>query len=528
MRKVFFFITLFAISTQIEAAVTDSDTTRKDRLNYKELNFLNNIYSESHNPVALSFNKVQTLADINFNGHFERGAFHAVNKSSKHNDFTLDISGLKQIGKFSLSGNIKYLNSKDYNHKWENSYMITPENPFVLGDSVSSNVNTEEFTLHMGSAYRFNDNFIAGLKIKYTTGSLSDQEDPRPKTNSMHFLVNPGAWYKLSDNHNVGLSADIDIYRSNMSHSIINGLLNQVYFLMKGMGDNQTFTSHDVSGYTRDYKGTRLGINAQWNALFGEFENLLELGFNTNSENAEDGGSSYTFKGGDYKSNKFSLYDRFTFGSDALKHNISISASLNKTESYWYDQERKVDTEHGNLNYFEILSKDKNHEATYADASLEYRIDGLKNDLPDWSARAKFGVSNTDITQYELDANNQKYTIANIIADGTKNWDINKLRLETTLGAFYQTTLGTPTFGTVRNKLYTEYTAPSFEFATAKAAGFNVRLALNIPISLYKTPTWLTVYGKTSCRFYNGDNEYSNRYDGKSQAYVDFGLNLTL
>ena len=43
MRKVFFFITLFAISTQIEAAVTDSDTTRKDRLNYKELNFLNNI-----------------------------------------------------------------------------------------------------------------------------------------------------------------------------------------------------------------------------------------------------------------------------------------------------------------------------------------------------------------------------------------------------------------------------------------------------------------------------------------------------
>lgn len=528
MRKVFFFITLFAISTQIEAAVTDSDTTRKDRLNYKELNFLNNIYSESHNPVALSFNKVQTLADINFNGHFERGAFHAVNKSSKHNDFTLDISGLKQIGKFSLSGNIKYLNSKDYNHKWENSYMITPENPFVLGDSVSSNVNTEEFTLHMGSAYRFNDNFIAGLKIKYTTGSLSDQEDPRPKTNSMHFLVNPGAWYKLSDNHNVGLSADIDIYRSNMSHSIINGLLNQVYFLMKGMGDNQTFTSHDVSGYTRDYKGTRLGINAQWNALFGEFENLLELGFNTNSENAEDGGSSYTFKGGDYKSNKFSLYDRFTFGLDALKHNISISASLNKTEGYWYDQERKVDTEHGNLNYFEILSKDKNHEATYADASLEYRIDGLKNDLPDWSARAKFGVSNTDITQYELDANNQKYTIANIIADGTKNWDINKLRLETTLGAFYQTTLGTPTFGTVRNKLYTEYTAPSFEFATAKAAGFNVRLALNIPISLYKTPTWLTVYGNTSCRFYNGDNEYSNRYDGKSQAYVDFGLNLTL
>ena len=528
MRKVFFFITLFAISTQIEAAVTDSDNTRKDRLNYKELNFLNNIYSESHNPVALSFNKVQTLADITFNGHFERGAFHAVDKSSKHNDFTLDISGLKQIGKFSLSGNIKYLNSKDYKHKWNNSYMTTPENPFVLGDSINSNANTEEFTLHMGSAYRFNDNFIAGLKLKYTTGSLSDQEDPRPKTNSMHFLVNPGALYKLSDSHSVGLSADVDIFRSDMSHAVINGLINNVYFLMKGMGDYHTFTSHDDGSGKRNYEGTRLGVNAQWNAKFGEFGNLLELGFNTNTENAEDGGSTYTFKGGDYKNNKLSLYDRLTFGSAALRHNISVSAGLNKGEGFWYDQERKVDTEHGNLVYFNILSKDKNHEATYADASLEYRIDGLKDEMPDWSARAKFGVYNADITQYELDANKQQYTIANVLAEGTKNWDINKLRLESTLGAFYRTTLGTPTFGTVRNKLFSEYTAPLFEYATAKAAGFNVRLALNIPISLYKTPTWLTVYGKTSCRFYNGGNEYSNRYDGKSQAYMDFGLNLTL
>ncbi len=528
MRKVFFFITLLAISAKAEAASFGSDTARADRLNYKELNFLNNIYSESQNPAALSFNKVQTLADVTFNGHFERGGFNAVNASSKHNDFSLDISGLKQIGKFSLSGNIKYINSKDYNHRWSNAYMMSVENPFVLGDSIESDVNTEQFDLHMGSAYKFNDRFVAGLKLKYTTGSLSDQEDPRPKTNSMHFDINPGVWYKLSDNHNVGLSADVDIYRSSISHTIINGLITNVYFLMKGMGDYHTFTSNDNYNYARDYKGLRLGVNAQWNAKFGGFDNLLELGFKANSEKAEDGGSVYTFKGGDYDDIKLSLYDRLTFGSEALRHNIMLNAYLVSGNGYWYDQQRRVDIEHANRVYFDVLSKDKVHESIYSGASLEYRIDGLQDELPAWSARVKASVDNTDITQYEVDVNNQKYAMADVLAAGTKYWNINSLRLETSLGAFYRFGLGTPTFGTVRNKLYTEYTAPMFEYATAKSAGFNVRAALNIPVHIYKTPTWLTVYAQSTSRFYNGSNEYSNLYDGKSRTFMDFGLNLTL
>lgn len=528
MRKVFFFITLSAFTAVSAAAATGSDTARTERLNHKELNFLSNIYSESHNPAALSFNRVQTLADVTLNGHLERGTFSAVNTSRKHDDFSLDISGLKQIGKFSLSGNIKYTNSKDYGHKWNNAYMTTPENPFVLGDSISSCVNTEEFSLHMGSAYRFSDDFAAGLRLKYTTGSLSDQQDPRPKTNSMHFEINPGAWYKLSDSHNIGLSADIDIYRSNLTHAIINGLETRIYFLMKGMGDYHTFSSNDNYSYTRDYKGLRIGVNAQWNAKSGAFDNLLELGFNANSENAEDGGKSYTFKGGDYSSTRLSLYDRLTFGSDALRHNIMLNAYLTGDNGYWYDQQKKVDTEHANRVYYTILSKDKVHESTYAGASLEYRIDGLKNSLPDWSARAKAGISDTDLKQYEIDANNQKYTMGDILASGTKFWNIRSLRLETTLGAFYRFSLGTPTFATVRNKLYKEYTAPMFEYATAKCGGFNARAALNIPVRIYKTPTWLTVYAQSATRIYGGDNEYSTIYDGKSRTYMDFGLNLTL
>lgn len=528
MRKVFFLAMLLPIAVQTTTAANGGDTTRTDRLNYKTLNFLSNIYSESHNPAALSLNKVRTLADVTLNGHLERGGFHAIDASSKHNDFSLDIAGLKQIGNFSLSGNIKYINSKDYRKKWNSSYMLTPENPFSIGDSVKSDVTTEEFQLHVGSAYKFSNSFVAGLKLKYTTGSLSDQIDPRPKTNAMHFFINPGAWYKLSDAHSVGLSMDFDIYRSDLSYTIVNNMSNYVYFLMKGMGDNKTFSTGDAPGYLRDYNGFKYGVNAQWNFNPGAVSNLLELGFNTNSENAKDGGSSYKYKGGDYSAKKFSLYDRLAFGSDALRHNFMLTAYYSPTEGQWYDQLRRVDTEHANRVYYEVMSKDKVHKANYTGGALEYRIDGLSDDRPDWSARAKVAIDNADIKHYDLAVSHQKYTMATANIEGTKFWSLRRLRLETTVGGFLRTTLGDPTFDTVRDMLETQYTAPTFEYSTTKSAGFNARAALNIPVRLYKTPTWITVYAQTLCRFYSGDNKYSNAYDGRGQAVMDFGLNLTL
>lgn len=528
MRKVFFLAMLLPIAVQTATAANGGDTLRTDRLNHKTLNFLSNIYSDSHNPAALSLNKVRTLADVTLNGHLERGGFRALDASTKHNDFSLDIAGLKQIGNFSLSGNIQYINSKDYRKKWNSTYMLSPLNPFTIGDTIKSDVTTEEFRLHAGAAYKFGDSFTAGLKLRYTTGSLSDQTDPRPKTNAMHFFVNPGAICKLTDTHSVGLSMDFDIYRSDLSYSVINNLIDNVYFLMKGMGDNRILNTSANTGYRRDYKGFRYGVNVQWEFSPGTVGNLLELGFNTKTENADDGGSSYKYKGGDYSEKSLTLYDRLTFGGDALRHNITLTAHYTPGDGKWYDQRRRVDTEHANRIYYEVMSKDKVHKATHAGGALGYRIDGLRGGLPDWSASATAAIDNADIKHYDLDVSHQKYTLMTASIAGTKYWSLRRLRLETTAGGFLRTTLGDPTFDSVSGMLESQYTAPEFEYATAKTAGFNARAAIAIPVRLYKTPTWLTVYAQTQCRFYTGDNKYSDCYDGRGQAVVDFGLNLTL
>lgn len=530
MRKILFFLPLISYMSAWAASVPAEDSLfKQSRLNYKEINFLGNIYDGSHNPAALSFNKVQTLSEATLNARLERGGFQNVTSSSRLNHYSLDIFGLKQIGDFSLSGNIKYLNAKDYDHQWDNTYMLNPDNPFTLGDTIKSDMNTEEFSLHVGAAYRANDALVLGLRINFVSGSRSDQHDPRPKTNSMRFGVNPGAILRLSDSHSLGLSANVDLFNSKMTHTIVNTYLRYQYFLMKGMGDNTTFSTETNSSYPRDYNGLNLGGHLQWNAKWDGFNNMLELGGTYIQENAKDGGSSYTYKGGDFHQINLDATDRLSLGTHRLKHNIILTGVFSKTQGDWYDQMRKVDTQHGNIVYYEVLSKDKVHDATRLNAGVEYRIDALEApDVPLWTARVKGNMSYTEITQTESEVYKQKYTLANVLAEGLKYWQLSRLRLTTALGGSYTMPLGDPEFASVRGKLLENYTAPVFEYATAKAAQVHGRLALDIPVSLWNTPTWMTVYAQAACRFYNGDTKYSSLYDGKSHTTADFGIRIIL
>lgn len=534
MRKTIFLVMLLALTTEMSTAATiEGDTTRRDRLNYKTLNFLSNPWSGTNNPVSLSFNQVQTLAQATLLAHYERGGYHPVDGGAMQNDYSLDISGLKRIGNFSLSGNIKYSNIKDYSRRWNSTLYLTPLNPFVFGDSIRSDMTTEQFDLHAAAAYRFSDRVQAGLRLRYLTGSLSDQTDPRPKNNAMHFIITPGFFYRLSDSHALGASLNFDIYRSSLTHVVINNYINNIYFLMRGMGDSQNFTTNDALNYPRDYKGFRFGGSLQWQwDLSDAIGNMLELSGATNSEKATDGGSAYTYKGGDYKATTLGLYDRLSIGgSGRLRHNVSLRGSYNGDEGYWYYQRRMTDHDHSNRVYYEVLSKNKMHKSTRLAASAVYRLDALDTEaLPSWTVQGGVGLNYSDEKHFEESTSEQKYTLIDLAAEGTKYWRLRRLRLTTTAGGGYRFSVGDPTFASVRGKLLSQYTAPAFEYATANTASVNARAALDIPLRLYSTPTWLTVFAGGQWRIYSGEdsNKYSNAYEGDCRTLINIGASLTL
>ena len=529
MRRFLILVLLSTIGYGLYAQ--ESDKLRFiDRLNDKEINFLDNVFTGTANPAALSFNTVQTLTRATVNVHFKRGDFYPIDGSPRYNDFSADIFGLKRIGKLSLSGNVSYMNSKAFDHRWNNTALLTRRNPFVLGDSVASNVNQESFSMHAAASLKMSEKLFTALKLQFITTNLSDQTDPRPKTNAMRFEARPGVVWRMDDRNNLGIAGNFGLYKSDISHTVVSNLVNNVYFLMKGMGDNAQFTISDVLSYPRDYRGTSFTGSAQWNTKFGAFDNLIEASFSTNSEVAEDGGAAYTYKGGDYSSRQIAVYDRLSFKtSDVFWHQFMVRAAYISDKGYWYDQRRMVDTQHANRVYYEILNKSEVHNASYTQADLEYRVDKRRDEgVPIWTASVNGGIVSQQTTHYEADVYKQKFNTLHAGIDFTRRWNLKACYIVAALGAHYAVPLGTPVYNSVRDKLVDTYSRPEFEFSTASCAGFNTRLSVALPLRLYSTPSWFAIYVQTRHTFYTGSNRFSPLYKGTSRSIIDAGLSLTL
>jgi len=528
MRKIVFFVCLLAM-TQCVAAQNSGDTLRVQRLNHQEINFLDNILDGSRNPVRLSFNSVHTLTAATVGAHLERGNFHDVDEGRKHNNLHVNLAGLKRIGKLSLSGDFTYLNAKDYDHKWNNTLMLSRQNPFVLADSVNSIVTLEQFSMHAAASYLFSEKIAAALRLHYMTGGSSDQEDPRPKVSAMRFTVTPGVLFHVGGSHRLGASAEVQVYSSDLSHTLVDNYTPQTYFLMKGMGDHTYFSSNDIASYPREYEGTAYGGHLQWQAFFCTMANMLEIGVRANSEKATDGGSYYTYKAGDFSETCFSLSDRLSFGSgSSLRHDIILNAQLQQGKGDWYDQQRSLDTEHNYRVIYVVLNKSKVHKTQSMSGSISYQLHQLQNGITQWSARVQAALSQSQQKHFEAAVFEQKYTMARLSAEGKKYWPLGRCRLQTGIGAFLRMGLGNLTYASVRDKLALQYVNPAFEYATATVYGGQARAAIDVPVCLYHTPTWVTVFVRGQYAAYGGDNEYTSLFDGESRTMMNFGITLTL
>jgi len=66
------------------------------------------------------------------------------------------------------------------------------------------------------------------------------------------------------------------------------------------------------------------------------------------------------------------------------RHHLVLTASYHSGKGIWRDQKMMTDTEHGNLVYYETLSKYKIQDDQRMTAGLEYRFERLKDDKQDF------------------------------------------------------------------------------------------------------------------------------------------------
>lgn len=377
------------------------------------------VAADSHNPVRLSADGGGSRGAARLFADFARGDFRAVDDAEESRRLGAEVDGFKAHDGVWMAGVMGYANERAWRTSWRSALLLHPRNPFVLADSLPSDKAVETFAMRAAVAWRFASVWRAGVEAGLTIGVSADQEDPRPKisTSAVPLAVGVARGFgSLS----AGLSAGVGIYRSAVDYSVQNALIAYRYFLMKGMGDYQVWSSSATPGYQRRYSGgawrgaAQVGSDAddapwRWHA---------EAGFERGWQDAEDGGSAYSFRGGDYSFSAFWLSARAMVRGAAGRHNVVLRARRHDASGDWYDQRARTDTERANRRWYEVLAKTRVHDDDATDVCVGYHLD--------FESSAKFRLAYAEAEAgWEAD----KIGHHNALGLRRQEWDALRLRM---------------------------------------------------------------------------------------------------
>lgn len=427
-----------------------------------------NVQSGSASPLSLYHNPTEAWNAASASWLYSNGEFHRPDRPSGQKELDLSVEELGTLGKFRTSGSLRYRNTRDINRNWNSLIGNDPDNPYIICDTLADNSVTERFDIGGAITWQFSDNWIAGGQIGLTTATLSDNKDPRPKNDISRIPVTFGLEHRFGSGWSAGFFGGTEVFSSKFTNYLEYGQKTYRYYKMKGMGDYFAFSSSESSSAPREYFGLTYSAGANVGVARNSFENFTELGFSSGYENARDGGSAHEWKAGDYSFTRITFHERIDLKGE-LRQSISLNADIKLIQGFWYDQKVKIDTEHGNISYYEVMSRYKNNDATRIVADACYRIGKDKS----WNAGlgVRF-LSENDTHFADGEACIQAWNQLGVNAEGWKTLNLGSNVLDISAGAGYILPLGEPEYATGNTAIAKDditkcYVDPVFAYETS-------------------------------------------------------------
>ena len=218
-----------------------------------------------------------------------------------------------------------------------------------------------------------------------------------------------------------------------------------------------------------------------------KYGNFTEVRYTHVSEEATDGGSSYKFYGGDYTSDEWMFQNRFLLSPHRqARHHLVLTASYHSGKGIWRDQKMMTDTEHGNLVYYETLSKYKIQDDQRMTAGLEYRFERLKDDKQDFFVDALAAFTSSAYNhQLSTGKAKQTSTLLTTQLSAGKFLNIKSAGLDLSVHGGYRIplsrTYGNGNTRTANEDISAVYTRPQFEYAASGHALIGLLAQVAIP-----------------------------------------------
>ena len=248
--------------------------------------------------------------------------------------------------------------------------------------------------------------------------------------------------------------------------------------------------------------------------------NLLEVRYASNSEEARDGGATFTFLGGDYSRTGFSVSDRIRFGNERRVHNLIIGWQHKTVEGIWYEQTAYYDPEKNNQLAFKIQTSGLKNRETASTLQGEYRFDLLREGTPSFSLDAGARLEQSETIHYEGDGNSRKYTRVTGGVTASKFFFFGRNQLTAALGVAGGSALNASQ--TVQERLREVYTDPQFEYMTGTWMGGNVEIRYR---RLFGN-LWGGLFARAALKYYLGANTFTDRYDATDRRCFTFGAEI--
>lgn len=214
-------------------------------------------------------------------------------------------------------------------------------------------------------------------------------------------------------------------------------------------------------------------------------KDFLEIGYETGNENATDQGSM-PFKGGDYDFGRITLSNRFCLKRNRDVHNVILSMLYANGTGKWYDQKRMVDQEHGNLQYYKILSKYKVYSNSNMCASIAYDYTHLNAQRQqDYYLSLTVKINNAEYKHFDVNTQVQKGLLSHLRLKAGKVFQWNKVGLDAQVSAGYRLPLSTSYADAatlINADIASSYTAPMFQYNFAQAFDIEGHVDVHMPV----------------------------------------------
>lgn len=529
--KKFLSLILSAVSIANVSAQTASQpaSAQPPKIWYEQKLYLRNIQAGSDNPVSISNNPYSLLNSFNGSYTQREGSFKPINGEQKGTYTDIDIYGTKKLQKISFEGSMSYGVHDLHNSRWDNTVLLTENNPFIIADSlvydsIPNNQNREFFNLNGGFAWNISENFTIGLKSTYMVGSKADQSDPRFKSNAARVSVVPGLEYRFSNKFSAGLSALVENYNETIGMTVQDNLIpgHENTFLFQELGVYTLMTNYS---YNRRYEGRKYEGAAQITTRSNAISSFSQFKFGMNKEEAIDGGTSYEKRGGDFSDMYLVLNERLQFNIGRTINNFTLNGSYSKAKGKNFKQATKLD-KYGSTEWY-VQSAEITQIQKDIKASLCYRTDFMKESNSMLALQADAALEQINHRQYP-DEYYATYSLLKYGMTVEKRFIWGKTGLELKAKGEMCNNLkefdySLPTTAPGKKKLMKAYFLPKYEYLSAAYTN----AVVSADFSYYLTGRNGKAGSYAHIKLQYGHTDYTgdySRFNDRNTAMASFGL----